>query len=198
MKRKKSNNGHIKTLASTLPDYPITIQGVEAENIEKMLLAFRMQAKGSSYSVIAKRLGIGKSTAHKYVAKCKEYFKTKAGEAYEERLAEVYGQIDVLLHECYAAFDRSVGTQEVITEKSKRVGDSNELVVETTRKVQESAGDPRFLQIAANLVSEKSKILSIEKDAETGKGLVTFLSDAFKNVQKERFLKYKPTELPQN
>jgi hypothetical protein len=106
--------------------------------------------------------GSGKPYSQSSIAndlKCmRQEWRTQRAEKIDEMIDLELARIDQVEREAWVAWERSVGKNTTITEKTSADGS------ETSIKTEKLAGDPRFLSIQLDCVKKRCEVLGLNAD----------------------------------
>ncbi len=149
-----------------------------------------MYLKGKSQQQIADLLKVSQATINGDLQQLRDEWKEQSISNYDARLQEELRKLDVLEQEAWAGYQCSKGATTI---KRERQGATALRSYQDTTVKKTPAGDVRFLEVVANIRSQRAKLLGLVKNSDLNISN-TINWDAF--VESEPTLDQCPNQCP--
>jgi hypothetical protein len=113
--------------------------------------------RGQTQSALAVAEGVDQGTVSRDLAAVREEWKSRAAEAFAERVAEELARIDGLERTAWEGWERSCKDAQTRHVRTEGAGDAKKTISEMTTRGQ--AGDPRFLERVGWCVEQRLRLI---------------------------------------
>lgn len=131
--------------------------GIQVEADDKKITG--MALKRMPQRAIGQEMGMSQTEVGRSLRRVRAEWKKQANQNYDAQIAEKEAMIWGVINKASDAYDRSIGEARTVTTKSRGDGDlgGDKLQIgalETTEKIEELNGDPRYLTIIENCIRD--------------------------------------------
>ncbi|MBL8823172.1 MAG: response regulator transcription factor [Planctomycetia bacterium] len=121
----------------------------------------KLYLEGRTIRQIAQDLGVSIGTVHADLQYIEKEWATLAEQSVSKRKTDILAKLDLIEKMAYEAFEKSQGEIVVETQRARTKAGSGakEIIKQEVRSM--SPGDPRYLQIVGNCISQRAKLIGL-------------------------------------
>jgi len=119
--------------------------------------AWDLRLKGLSHARIADEIGVDRTTVTKILQRVRKRTQAKVDQDVDQHRSEMIAKYEKIYAEAMVAWEASKGQSKTATQK-----DSEKFGKETSVRIEEEHGDPRYLQAAMTAMKDLQKLVGTD------------------------------------